>query len=254
MIAPEEDECRIGQAIVVELLEHVAHHVVHGGDVVVEPGPILTDDRRVGIVRRQGGLGRVMQLVSRQPGHVLPVSVFRNAHLALVAHEQVKDGEERHPRRTIPPMGLVAQFIPGRDGRGKVIVGLCVVGAVIARCSQVFRKAVYLGRRHALAAHMLGADGGGIHSRNDGGSAGRADTIGREGVGVAKALRREPVNVRGTGIGVAIAAEVRAGVLATHPQNIPRLSGRRLLGKQRSGGGEQLAACHRTLFYVTHEY
>ena len=236
MVAPEQYNGRIGQPVVFQLFQRVPHHVIHGGNVVIQTRPVLAHHRRVRIVGRQRRLGGVMHLVGRQPRNVLPIDVLWRTHLAFVTYQVIEHRKERHPLRTIPPMRLVAYLIPGRKGRGEVIVRLRVVGAVIARRPQVFRKAPHLRRRYTLAAHVLRPDSGRIHRRNNRRTTRRANPIRRKSMGIPQSLRGQPINVRRPGIRIAVTAKVRARILTTHPEDVPRFARRRLLRKQWRGG------------------
>ena len=123
---------------------------------------------------------------------------------------------------TVAPVGLFARFVPRWHGRVELVVGLCIIGAVISGFPQVFRETLDFRRERRVAAHMLSAQRVGIHARDQAGATGRRDAAHRKGVDVADAFRGETIEVQCGSAGLAEATEMRADVLAGQPQNVRR--------------------------------
>src|SRR6185503_3379987 len=69
-------------------------------------------------------------------------------------------------------------------------------------------------------AHVFGAGGGRIQTRNDGRAGASADRGARPAVEVDHALRRQAIDVWRGGVRVAVATQVRAVVLAGQPEDV----------------------------------
>ena len=248
MIAPKEDDRVVRQAILFKLAEDAGHLHVHGGDVVVVRCPVLANNGRVGVVGRQLGCFRIVAHLGRDTIAAAFPAPFGHADRAFVRNGEVEDGEERLIFRAVPPMGLPARFVPCGERRLELVIGLRVVRAVVSGGPEIFREALDLRRRHGSRPHVHGADGGRVHAGDDRRAARRADARNREAACVASALGGQIVDVGTRGVGVAVAAQVRADVLATDPQNVGTFGALPPSGSQqsrrsyRSGAFQELAA------------
>ena len=211
VVAPEPHDRAVRQPVGLQLVQHGLDMAVQLAHPVVVAGHVLPDDRRVGPVRRQRRLGRVVPLAARRPP----------ARARLVRDGEVEHGEERLiPVRAIAPVGPPAGLVPRRPRRGELVVRLIAVRAVVSRRPEVLGEAPGLNRRHAPAAHPRRADSGRVHARDDARSGGRADGCVGEGRVVPNALCGELVQVRRRGIRVAVTAERRADVLGADPDDV----------------------------------
>jgi hypothetical protein len=102
----------------------------------------------------------------------------------------------------------------------ELVVRLGVVGAVIAGAAQVCGEAAHVGRRRVFAAHVAGAERRRVHARDEARAAWSAHGADGEGAGVTHAFGGQPVEVGRAGLGVSVAPEVGARVLAGDPQNV----------------------------------
>lgn len=66
VVREEKDNRVVSEAVVFELLQDIADLFVHGRDAVVETCDGLANNRRVRVVRRERGFGRVVDFVGRQ--------------------------------------------------------------------------------------------------------------------------------------------------------------------------------------------
>ena len=83
-----------------------------------------------------------------------------------------------------------------------------------------------------LGPHMLGAQGGLIHARDDGRAAGCADARRAVGVGVAGALGGQGVQGGCLGVGIAIGAEVGTDVFDGKPEDVGPFGGHHVGGDE----------------------
>src|SRR5262249_45088634 len=100
------------------------------------------------------------------------------------------------------------------------VIGLYAVAAVVAQGAEVLGEAADVGRRHALAAHVVGADAGRVAAGDDRRPARGANAGHGKRPGEADALLRPPVEVGRARVGVAVAAQVGADVLAGDPEDV----------------------------------
>ncbi len=175
----------------------------------------------VGVIRGQADFGRIDGICELLP-QILPVP-------APMSNADGKLREERLARFTLVPVAAV-------EGIFEFEVKVCLARATNAR-----RSACNIGREvsgltevigyHAdgfrqrvpivaMAAMMMYADRGLVHTRNHGGAAGRADRRSRKGVGVTDALTREFIKIGCPDRRCAVAAQVGADILGENPQNI----------------------------------
>ena len=232
MVAPEEDDGVVFEADVGDLFELVAEPIVHGGEALVDVGPVAARFRRIGVVGRQGGeLAGLLQLVGLQALDIGRMGGTAAGIAALVRYLLIEDGEEGLTGGAIAPVRLRRAFVPSRGGNGKVVVGLRVVRTVVAGVAQVLREATYVGRKLDAAAHVHGAQGAGVHTGDDAGARGRADASHRIGAGEAYTFFRQRVGVRGDRVRIAVAAKHGARVLKGEPEDVGSLT--RLLGRER---------------------
>ena len=133
---------------------------------------------------------------------------------------KVEDSEKRLVFGATTPVCLSAGLVPARQRRVELLIGFDVVRAVITGCSEVFAEAFYIRRRHALAAHVVRADSGRIHPGDNARPCRGTNARVRIRVGVTHTLGRKGIDVRRYGVTISIAAQVRADVLATDPEDV----------------------------------
>ena len=227
VVGEEEDDGIVGESVFFELFQYVAGLVVHGGDVVVVTGPILSRLGGVGMERRDGGFGGIVSLLGCEPGRVLLVLVFGNADLAFVADDEVEDGEEGLALFTFSPMGLFAGLVPGGLGRGKVVVGLDVVGAVVAGRLEVLGEALDRIGEPGGAPHAVATEGRRVDAGDQAGTVWRANAGDSVRVGVTDALGGQAVQHGRASVVVTVTAEIGTDIFAGDPEDIgaPRLGG-----------------------------
>lgn len=225
VVAPEEDDGIVGEAVSLELIEDVLNLLVHDSDAIVVACPIGADDGGIGIVGGNIGLGGVV-FFGEGIGEVV-VLVIDVHGTGFVRGLDVEDGEERLGFvGAIAPVGLLVALIPGGTGGGKVVVGLGVVGAVIAGEAEVFGEAADIVGGDDVGAVVLAADGGGVHAGDDGVAAGGTDGSGGEGAVEADAFGGEAVEVGGGGVIVAVTVEIGADVFGGDPEEVRPGGGR----------------------------
>ena len=109
------------------------------------------------------------------------------------------------------------------SGRGEVEIGLGGPAHVVASGAKAVGEE--RGRREQFRAHVVAADGPGVAAGDEGAAARGADGSGGEGAAEEAALSGEAVEVRGEGVGIAIATGGTAGVLADEEDDIRAGSG-----------------------------
>ena len=140
--------------------------------------------------------------------------------LTLVGNCKIHHGKERFTLGAISPVCISAGLVPGSDRGGELVIGLYVVGAVIASCAEIFGEALDRRGRHALTAHILSADGGRVHTGDDSRTRRRTNTGVGVGVGIADALGCKLINVGCYCVTISITAEVGTNILAAYPEDI----------------------------------
>jgi len=212
------------------------------------PGPLFS------VAAYLGGIG--MERGERDLRGIVDRRVGTPPDLALVRRREVEDREERLALvRAVAEVRLVVALVPGRHGRGELIVGLGAVGAVVTGGPQVLGEGLDVGRRHGRVGrgqilglmrgpHVVRPDTGWIHRRDDARAVRRADW--RHGIDVVEphALRRQPIEVRRARDRVSVAAQMRADILARNPHDVraaSRITGR---GPRRSAPGQQTGTCN----------
>jgi hypothetical protein len=130
----------------------------------------------------------------------------------------------------------VGRLVPDGPFLRIVVVRLDVVGDVVAGLAQQRRIQADRRGQPDEAAHVLAARRLREHARDERRARGAADRAVRPRRPVAEAPRRERVEVRRRGVGVAIGAQLGAVVLARDPEDVGpcRLGGRR--GHRHRGG------------------
>ncbi len=150
-----------------------------------------------------------------------------------MGHRHVEDGEERHPFGTVLPMCRLAAFVPGRHGRFELVVGLYVVGAVVARGTQKFGVAFhpvgrygFVGRHEPFGQgfgvrrpHVIGPERGREQPGDERCPAGCADADGGEHARISNTLPSEAVEIGRVGQFVAVTAQIRTDVFAYQAEN-----------------------------------
>ena len=236
VVAPEEHDRVVGEAVGLEFGEDLPGRNVEGRGEFEPLGKGAADRRRVGIVRRHGHVGGLAAGLRRKVApHPLRL-VAEQA--ALVGHVEVEDREERLVGlQPVAPVGLAVRLVPARVERGgEVVVGLRVVRAVVARRAERARESRHLRRRRGPAAHRQAAERGRHQAGDDGAARRRADGRRREGRVEPQAVGSEPVESGGVGR-AAVAAEGAGGeILGGDPEDVGAGSGCR--GGERDEGDE----------------
>ena len=137
---------------------------------------------------RDGGFGWIVSLLGRQSGRVLLVLLLGHADLAFVADGEVEDAEEGLAFLSFSPMGLAAGLVPGGFGRGEVVVGFDVVGAIVAGSLEILGEALDRIGQPSGAAHAVTAERGRVDAGDQAGTIGRANAGDSVGVHVTDAL------------------------------------------------------------------
>ena len=175
MVGVDKDDGVVGDAFSDQLIEARLNVVVEVLDLVVVLRPLPTDFRVIGMVGRER---KEVGIV----GEGRSVVVER----ALVGAEVIEDGHERSAGiGSILPVGITAGGVPSfsAEGTTDIVVLLGSVGGVVAQVLHHLGIELEEGRRGSSATMaVIGRTGGRpIHSRNEGGTGGRAD--GRVGPG-----------------------------------------------------------------------
>ena len=231
VVAPVEHVGLACESVFFQLLQKHAEFVIVAGDVGVHAGKGFPHHRRIGQVGpRLDDFG----IEFRRRALLRP-------HAAFVAAQEVEDREERLFRiGPVPPVGCISQVVPGRQRRLELVVGLEVIGAIVARRPQVLGEALdVVGRDrgigrghfrgigvHVGGPHVMRADGGGVHPRDDGRAGRSAHARRGETARPPATLGREAVHVRRAGHRVAVTPIVRTGVFEGNPQDVRTVTGR----------------------------
>lgn len=143
MVAPVKHDCVLCQAVLVELGQQLSQPSVVVRDIGVISGYRAAHFFRI----RQ--IGRNLD-VFRRDRELFVQNAFL-PHPTFVRSPEVEDGKEGLVGiGTVPPMPAPAAIIPGGQRGIKLIVSLAVVCTVIARATEVFRKALHVVRDHGL--------------------------------------------------------------------------------------------------------
>ena len=119
------------------------------------------------------------------------------------------------------PVSLLRRLIPrGLLIPNDVVVGLAVVGAIVARVAQVLRKELYMFRQPNPGTHVIGAQSDRPHSGNDSSAAGGADSVAGKGMSKQSAFRRQLIHMRRHCLRVSVTSKVRTDVFTADPKNI----------------------------------
>src|SRR4029434_5382592 len=94
VIAEENDNGVIRDAVLIQPREHVAYLIVGGGHQVVILCDVVADFRRVGPISWHSHPGRIVPLSALEPHRVFRVLGGVGAHLSLVHNTQVEVGEK----------------------------------------------------------------------------------------------------------------------------------------------------------------
>ena len=209
VVAIVEDDGIVCQPGFGEFLQPLARIRIRLTDLVIILRPILPHFGRIGVIGRYTnvlGLG--------------DLSVGPGANLALVAFGGVEDGEERLACSPLFPMRLVGRFIPHLALLAHVVVGLAVVGAVVACLPQKLR--IHLrasGHRHHRA-HVQATCAGGIQARDDGGAGRRTHRSHRPSLFENHAFSRQRVHIRRAGQLVPVTPHLWTMILTGEPEDV----------------------------------
>ena len=114
-------------------------------DEVVVAGPVVADDRRVGVVRRQHHLRRVVPLGRRGSSSVEARDLAVASRSGSRGSVMLKTAKNGWPSARCRQCGLGAVLVPRGERRVEVVVGLDVVRAVVAGGAQVLGEAADVG-------------------------------------------------------------------------------------------------------------
>ena len=219
VIGPEKDNRILVEPIFFEPGKQIAGPGIHRRDQLVIAFPILSHDGRVGIIRRQVQLIRVLALGR--------LEIFGDAFIfgltgdaAFMAAGEIEDRKERPVFFAISPMRLIVRLIPGVAEVAGLVIGLGIVRAVIARPPEIGSEGLDVDRQLGVASHMVSANRRLIHAGNDSRATRCADAGGCKGVRITHAFPGQPVEIRRNGMFIAEAAQVRTDILAGEPKDV----------------------------------
>ena len=159
--------------------------------------------------------------------------VRASAQLAFMGDQQVEDREERLTRPSVAPVRAGARNRPKTwPGFSRFVIFLVVVARVVARFAQQLRIHAHVRRKGCEAAHVFGAGGGRVTPEMIVVRAGAHTRSVRPCPRIDLAACGQPVQIRSGRIGVAVAAQFRAGV----SQVIQRMLGRGGAAARSTGG------------------
>ena len=216
MVGPHEHRSGVAQPVLFEFVEQVAQQPVAVLDSGVHPGQRLPHLGGVGEIGRHLDLVEVDVVVVEEP----------RPSPGLMGVVQVEHREERLVG--VGPVAPVAsRQVPGGYGRDELVVGLVAVGAEVASRPQVLGKAAHIMGNHRLitgnalaavmgtdvGAHVMGPQRHRVHAGDHRAARWRAHRRSGECLGPQAALGRQPVEIRGAGHRIAVAAESRRAIL-----------------------------------------
>ena len=192
-----------------------AEPIVHSGETIVILGPVVSHGWDVGVVWRNLNLGRIVCCLA-----------LARSNTTFVGAGLIENREEGLSFLSLPVVCLVGGFVPdGPNVMLNVVIGLRVVGAVVAGLSQVFRIELQPLWSGCLRTHVMCPERGCIHATNDG-CPGRGTDWGRgDGIAVEKGGLRERVEVGSVGVGVPVTSKMRTVILGLEPENIGSIKG-----------------------------
>jgi hypothetical protein len=142
VIGEEKDDGIVCEAVLPEPAQDLADLTIHQGDAVEIASPGTSAAGGIRIKGRNGQLRRISAFLGPELRTDLPFKLFLRpkARAGLVSRHQVDDGEERLPGFASAPVCGVGALIPRSLNEGafvvQVIVGLDVVGAVVAELAE----------------------------------------------------------------------------------------------------------------------
>ena len=228
MVAPKDHQGIICEAVFFQLVEQVAHPVVHRRDVVTIAGHCLLESGRIRVVRRDRGQGRVVPLLRFEAGGIFLVNLIFHVNLGFMRDHAVKGRVKRLVRvGTVAPVGRRTVLVKDRHRRLKLVIEEKVIGAIIARRPQIFGETMDFGRGDRVRAHVHGPDGGREHPGNNGRTRRGADRGGGKGVFVEQSFSRHPVQVGGMSVirprpDPGVTAEVWVYIVRRDKENVRR--------------------------------
>ena len=128
------------------------------------------------------------------------------ADLAFVGNVEVEHGEKRLRGFSVSPVRFGRRFVPNSAGTFEVVVLLVVVHAIVACIPHQFRVKAHEWWDRDLTTHVLSADAGGVHARNEGCSGRGADWCRGPAIRIAQTAGGEAVQMGCDGDGVSKAA------------------------------------------------
>jgi hypothetical protein len=223
VIAVVEDDRVVGETVRLQFAQNATDLRIHHREPVVILRPVPPHLGQVRMIRRHAHPGGIMDAVRRVNG--VP-------ELAFVADGEVEHRKERLARLAVAVMRAGRGLVPDARRFDQVVVLLAVVRAIVTGLAQELREHLHKIRQPHLAAHVLGTGGWRIDARNDRRAGRRAHRCRRPRAQVTHPARRQLVEVRRGGVGVAVATELRPVVLAGHPEDVRPVGGGRELRRQ----------------------
>lgn len=162
----------------------------------------------------------------------------------FVALGKIKDTEERLVFvLSLSPVRFSTRFVPRVFGRLELVIGFRTVGAVVTYLSHGDREWLYEFRQLSTTSHVMRADRGVIHPRDDGRSTRGADSGSDERLFVEHAFFCQLIDLRRRCLIVSVTTKVLANIFATDPYDVGPL-GRKDRGRYR----EQQQTCESSTF------
>lgn len=115
MVAPEENDGTVGEAVSIEFVKDITYLFVHCSDVVVVLRKVAPDDGGIGIVRRDFDLCGIVD------------SFFDVPAFAFMSNGEVDDGEKGSIFGAVFVAPISTFGVPCGEGRAKLVIGLRVI-------------------------------------------------------------------------------------------------------------------------------
>ena len=227
VIAVEEDDRVVGEALRLELLQHEADLAVEFAGIVEVGRPVLTRDWVIGIDWREGHLCGIGFLRALKGAVRFRKIDLRHERLLTLEVAPLVGVEGLRRIREIP---IRLTRTTNAERRWK----FADVRREVARVAHPISDRPHPGRHRvaivAMRAVVVGADGRLIHAGHKRRTRGAADRCRREHPIEAHALRREPVEIRRRHFLDAIAGEVGRKIFADQPEDVRAFRRRRRSG------------------------
>lgn len=145
VVAPEENDGFVGEAVGIEFFKDITYLFVHCSDVVIVFCKVAPDDGGVGIVR----------------GDLYPCGIvdsfFDVPAFAFMGHGEIDDGEKGCIFGAVLIAPVSASGVPCCEGRAKLVIGLGVIRAVVSSYSEVLGETSDVRGRYTFVTSQRGA-------------------------------------------------------------------------------------------------